>query len=511
MAGNIGLGYGLARGANAFMQSYMQTKMMKEQSKMQKHQIILQALYKNLEDENIPYRERAKIFDAIPGLLGIKMDVPLSQTMGLQDLLDKDVETQSAIAAKPAKEGTSAHTVTDMAATEAGLADTIYQQGTEATPAVPGRDRIAEKFGDMSPAKYKQLITTRQQDVDAERSLEFYRRKAEIDFELQQDSYKAQGYTRTITEGFNTDGEYVVLMGNASNDIKEVKMPRGFKPIKMLAKSGSRLPSAIIGLKAYYQNEINPLTGVNYTPEEAEALAAKDYKVRGDKMFKLTEEGKEATTQGAELRNTGEMPPSPAERAAREDRLSAREEAREKTIAEQSGILRDATTRLLGAKENLTNAEAAHQQAVAARDAWIINNGSKEGEQGVIGRLMGSKPDYTGQTKFNVNGTNYYVDPSDLADDEYKALNAEVNRTRTETSRWRAERDKALGDAKSAEQLIEATRGRQTKAGNSNSVRISQAQIETFRTKNANNARVRAMSDDEIRQLLMQNQNKWQP
>lgn len=513
MASGLTIGAGIARGAKSFMDSFMQGKMYQQQEQLMKHQVILSALYKNLEDDNIPYAQRAKIFDAIPGLMGIKLDAPLSQMMGLQDLLDDEVEVQSEIKATPAKAGTPAGTITDENAVASGLAGTISQEATQDVPAGIGREKVTEQFGDMSPARYKQLITSRQQDIDSEKALENYRRKAEIDFELQQNSYKAQGYNKVITEGFNSAGEYVVLMANASNDIKEVKMPKGFKPTKLLSKSGTKLPSMVVARTAYYSNEINPITGENYTPQEAEQMALTDYKKFGDKMFDVGVAGKEASTKSAELRNAGEMPRTQGEIEADKDRDEAREDRRATQVDTQYGILRDSNAQLPTIIQNKTSAETAHKQAVAARNAWIINNGSKEGEQGLIGNLLGSKPDYKGQVKLTVDGVNYYVDPEDLADDEYKVLNAEVDRTRVEVNNWNKEEGRVRGNIDSATQRIRSIESRAMKSGSSNSatVNVTPAQIQTFRKNNANNARVRNMSDDEIRELLIRNRNRWQP
>jgi hypothetical protein len=509
----LALGAGIAQGAKAFTDSFMQAHMYDQQQKLQKHQIIVQALYRQLEDDNIPYAQRARILDSIPSLLGVKMDVPLSQQMGLHDLLDKDVETQSEISSTPAVKGTPASTITDSRATEAGLADTIGQQATQDTPAGIGRPQVAEKFGDLSPAKYKQLIVNRQQDIDSARALEQYRRKAEIDFDLQQQSYKAQGYNKVITEGFNANGEYVVLMANQSNDIKEVKMPKGFQPTKILAKSGTKLPSMVVARTAFYQNEVNPITGKNYTPEEAQQQALTDYKEFGDEMWKANKAAKEASTTGTTLRNTGEMPRTKSEIEADKDRDENRADRQATQLDTQYGILRDADTQLTSISSNLSAAQAAHNQAKSALDAWVISNGEKEGQEGLLSGILG-KADRSKQTKINVNGTNYYIDPEDLADDEYKTLNAEVDRTRNEVSRLSSEEAKYRGNRDSAQQRIrnlEARQGAKSGGSNNATITITQAQIDTFRRNNANKPKFRNMKDEEIRQYLIDNVKKWQP
>lgn len=509
------LGSGIAQGAKSFVNSFMQARQYENQQKLIQHQSALQAIYHALEDENLPYSKRAQFLDAIPPLIGAKPDSLLSQQFSLHDLLDEDVETQNEIPSTPEVKGTPASTITDPKATEAGLADTINQEGTQDVPAGIGRDKVTAKFGDLSPVQYKQLIINRQQDIDSTRALEQYRRKAEIDFDLQQQSYRAQGYNKILTEGFNSDGEYVVLMANASNDIKEVKMPKGFKPTKILAKQagGGGLPAMVKARTAYYANVNNPLTGEVYTPEEAQQKALEDYKNFGDDMWAANKAAKAASTEGTELRNTGEMPRTKAEIESDKDRDTAREDRQATQLDTQYGILRDADVQLNTIGSSITNSEQAYSQAKSALDAWVQSNGEKEGEEGLLSGILG-KTDRSKQTKFNVNGTTYYVDPEDLTDDEYKTLNAELGKTRNEVSRLRGEEARVRGNRDSAQQRIRNLEARQeAKSGTSNigSITVTQAQIDTFRKNNANKPKFRAMKDEEIRQLLIRNAAKWQP
>lgn len=526
MPNGLSIGAGIAKGAENFVNSYMQAKAYKDQQKMQKHQIILQSLYRNLEDDNIPYNERAKIFDAIPGLLNIKLDAPLSHKIGLHDLLGKDVETESAKAATPTtsqfgRTSTSAIEAPEVSTPE-GVSMGVSDPGNELTTSVSQQGTQAEaaktvKFGDLSPAKHKQLLINRQQDIETERSLDTYRRKAEIDLDLQDRTLKAQGYTKEIARGIDSNtGLYTILRANQNGDVKSVTMPKGFVPLELMVaqtkSTGSKLPASVRAYQAYFENQINPDTGTNFTSEEAQAKAVEYYKNNGDVMFGLTKAQKDATTTGTNLRNAGEMPLSGSEKAAIEDRRAAAEERKDTILDTQEGVIRDSNNQLVGVKENLSAAEAAHEQAKAARDAWIKSNGTLEGEKGFLSGILGAT-DHSRDIKFVVDGKTYFVDPSDLTDDEYKALNAEVDKTRQETNKWRAEQGKILGNIRSAETRINSLKTRRANSGSSNTgtVTISNAQIETFRKNNANNDKVRAMKDEDIRQIIMRNRNKWQP
>jgi hypothetical protein len=518
----LALGAGIAQGAQSFVNGFMQARQYENQQKMMKHQIIIQALQQQLQDDNIPYSQRARILDSIPGLLGVKMDTPLSQQMGLHDLLDEEVETQNEIPSTPEVKGTPASTVTDPKATEAGLADTIGQEATQDVPAGIGRDKVAVKFGDLSPTKYKQLLVNHQQDVDSERALEQYRRKAEIDLKLQDDTLKAQGYTQVLSKGIDTNtGQYSIVRANANGDVKLATMPKGFVPLEVMVAqtkgSMSQLPASVRAYKAYFESQKNPITGENYTEDEAQTKALEYYKQNGDVMFGLTKAQKEATTQGTVLSNTGQKPRTQAEVEADKDRDENRADRQATQLDTQYGILRDSDTQLTSVNTNLSSAEAAHNQAQSALDAWIMQNGTKEGDEGYLSGIFG-KADHSKDTKFKVNGTTYYVDPSDLTNDEFKTLNTEASRTRSEVNKWRAEEARIRGNKESAQQRIrnlEARQGAKSGTSNAGSITITQAQIDTFRTKNANKklngVLVRDMQDRDIQQLLMQNRNKWQP
>lgn len=519
MGNGLAIGAGIAKGAENFVNSYMQATQYENQQKMMKHQVILSALYKNLDDENLPYTERARIFDAIPGLMGIKLDAPLSHMMGLHDLLDKDVETGPTKVATPTT-GKSGQVSTnaieapevqspDGSSVSMGVSDpgntlnsTITQRGTEAETAK------TEKFGDLSPARYKQLITTRQQSIDSEKQLENYRRKAEIDFELQQQSYKAQGYTRVVTEGFNTNGEYVVLMANASNDIKEVKMPKGFQPTKILAKSGTGLPPAIRVYTDYFQNQKNPLTGENFTPQEAHDEAVKLYKENGDVIADLRKKQIQTTTISGELRNTGQMPRTRAEIAADEDRNINREDRREDKITEAERTATEAAAKVADIGVTYSRIKAAYDEAEQAFNAWVMQNGDT-GEGGALSAIFG-KPDTSKLAKYNINGKTYFVDPEDLADDEVKVLRNNLDSRRKELEAIEAQKRTYEGTVKAQEQKINNLR-KKSEGSTRQASSISQQQINTFRQNNANSEKVRTMTDEQIRELLERNRNRWQP
>lgn len=130
----LSIGAGIAAGAQSFVQSFMQARQMKEQEKLQQNAFLVQVLTKQLEDDTIPYFQRAKILDSIPQLIGIKkMDRRLSEMMGMDEVL----LNEPAEAATKGKEGTSAQDLVDTSVTDSSMASSIRLKGTQATSDVP--------------------------------------------------------------------------------------------------------------------------------------------------------------------------------------------------------------------------------------------------------------------------------------------------------------------------------------------------------------------------------------
>lgn len=350
------IGAGIAKGAQAFVQSFQQAKQYENQEKMQKNSIILQALFSQLQDDNIPYAKRAAIIDSIPGLIGAKINIPLSQQFGLHDMLDDDVTIEEGKPAINAKEGTSASTITDSNAIKEGLAGTISQQATQSTEEVSAIAAKTLKFGDMSPARYKQLIKEQQDTADTQRELEKAQRIAEINFDLQERSWKAQGYTKEVARGVDSKtGRYRVLLANSDGDVKPIDMPEGFIPLEVAVAQAkgqsSAMPAPVRVYKAAFETKINPVTGVNYTPEEAQEAAVNLYKQYAEASMGLKAlEGQERLI-GARQKNTGTQPEQPHEAATRQDAAQSRQIAREQIYATME-------SQALEAEGNITGLQA---------------------------------------------------------------------------------------------------------------------------------------------------------
>src|SRR5258705_890812 len=101
----LGVANGLAQGVDAFTKSFMQARQMKHQEKLQKNMVVVDLLMNQLRDENTPYYERARIIDQIPGLIGAKVERPLSHILGYDKLNETDFVTQKGEAAVESKQG----------------------------------------------------------------------------------------------------------------------------------------------------------------------------------------------------------------------------------------------------------------------------------------------------------------------------------------------------------------------------------------------------------------------
>lgn len=480
----LAIGAGIARGAQSFVNSFMQARQYENQQKMMKHQVILQALYRQLEDDTLPYSQRAKLIDSIPGLIGVNSPVPLSQQFGLHDLLDDDVEVEEGKPAIAGTKGQEASTITDPNATASGLADTIGQQATQDTADIPATGPTIVKMGDLSPARYKQLLKNRQDESDTNRETEKAKRIAEINFDLQQKSYKAQGYTKELARGVDTNtGEYRVLLSNSEGDVKVAKMPKGFIPLEVLVAQtrgqNSALPASVRALTTYYESQPNPLTGQNYTSEEARVEALRVYKERGDIFAGLGEAQKKETLTRTKQITSGTQPPSPAEVAAgvRADRDDTRADT--KNIIEfQKDV--DSNASLI---ESYTS-------QIGRLNQQSLNLGLQ------LGKL---KEQNDGEEPTAEDNPELYKQWQATQND-LERVTKQVQDTETLLERARASHKAALNAVQTYSQGVSSTAN----------VQVSQSQIDTFRKNNANNPRVRNMPDEEIKAILIRNRNKWQ-
>lgn len=308
----LGIGLGIKAGVDGFLNSFYQAKQYEMQEKQQQNSVILNAVMGQLQDETIPLFERAKILDSIPNLVGAKLKVPLSQMLHL-DEYNKHLEedpNQPAIAGTQGQGGGSLNS-DDTNSPNAG--QTLQLKGTQSAPAVP--QGMTER-GNLSIAQIKSKLIKKQRDAEDEKDVEKAEKIAQFSFDLQEKSYKANGYKIT-SEGTDKDGEYVQVLTNNAGDIKVNRMPKGYKPLKLqIAETSVNKPSTFVREREdYWESQ-------GLSPEEASKKALAD---TNDK-YNLKQETGKAYVKSIEQGNAGTKPLSPAqvaddERANKQIRL----------------------------------------------------------------------------------------------------------------------------------------------------------------------------------------------
>lgn len=313
---SLSLGAGIAQGASAFVNSFLQAKQLKNQEKMQKNAFLVSVLTKQLEDDNVSYFQRAKILDAIPNLIGAKPERPLSEILGLHEL-EEPVEQ-----ARPSKQGTSdkqisgSGQVQDVGGNGGGQVSTTgldlgqtsaTLRGTEATSAIPAS---LERKGDLTPALIKKRLLIETQKAVDEQDIEKQTKLARINNEIQMESLKALGFTKEVSRGFDSDNNYVVTMANAAGQTKKINLGNMTPEAIMKANISSNRPSkSMQALEDYYLTQTNPETGKAFTQEEAYAKALEDT----HNSFQLQQRSRQAYVKSIEQNISGNKPLTPAQ------------------------------------------------------------------------------------------------------------------------------------------------------------------------------------------------------
>lgn len=307
MPNGLGVGAGIAKGAEAFVNNFMRAKQLEHDEKQQKNAFVVQLLTRQLEDENLPYYERAKILDSIPKLLGIKnMDRNLSEMFGL-DKFNKEIVQDPNQPAIKGVEAKAASTYIDPSTANTELAGGINVRGTQGTQDVAAG---TTQQGNLSPAQIKRKLSIEYKKAEDEGDIKKAERIAQINFDLQERSYKANGYKIT-SEGITDQGEYAQVLTNNSGDTKVNRLPKGFKPTKLLiAEANINKPSVFIKEREdYWESQ-------GFSPDKANIKALAD----ANERFKLSQKGKEAYVTSVEQGNAGTRPPTAAGRESNLDR-----------------------------------------------------------------------------------------------------------------------------------------------------------------------------------------------
>lgn len=299
------LGRAIAKGAESFVNSFQQGKMLEQQEKLQKNQIIAQAMQIALQDENVPYSQRFKILDSIPNLYGVKLDRPLSEQYGLHELLDKDIETE--------QEQTNVQTSSANAKVEGREEGVSAETTSNPYNLITKTPAKTQKFGDLSPAQYKSLIIRRQKQLDDADELQHQTKLLQIQQELQDKSYASRGWEKQGDWFLDEKNkEWVQVYFNPHTNQSREQRIKDVIPQRVVEAEmrGNRPSNFVREREDYWETQINPATGRVYTTEEASQLALKDANERfkADLTYKTGQATR--TTQST----TGSVPVTEAQR-----------------------------------------------------------------------------------------------------------------------------------------------------------------------------------------------------
>lgn len=309
--GKLGVAHGVALGTDAFVKNFMQARQMKNAEKLQKNMVVVDLLMNQLRDENTPYYERAKIIDQIPGLIGAKLDRPLTSIIGYDKLTEKDFVVEKGEPEVASKQGTPATTFTDPNVTDPSIASSVNLRGTEATSAVEGTPDKTTKYGELSPAQIKL-----QRDLEAQRlantnDVDKQAAILRINYKLQSEILGKNGFAKEIFRGYDANGNYVVTLANSQGEKKDINLgPVKSEVIKKAEVAGSsrggggKFGQLVMAQQtvAAYETDPNSVPEPNY-------IAAK--KLLHD--FEQTGELKEAQTTALSQGASGTKPLSPAQ------------------------------------------------------------------------------------------------------------------------------------------------------------------------------------------------------
>lgn len=217
----LGIGLGIKRGTNSFLQNFYQAKQFEMQDKQQKNGVILQALMSQLSDDNIPLFERARILDAIPNLVGAKLDRPLSETLNLHKYNEQLVEDPN----QPAQIGQAATKGDVLSSDTTGSPNegqTLPMRGQAATQDVPAGQT---ERGNLNPNQLKMMLVRAQNKAADEGDVTKQLKILEGSYKLQNQIFGKGGYTERLPFTFDEDKNLIARWRRPSdNDIRTVNL-----------------------------------------------------------------------------------------------------------------------------------------------------------------------------------------------------------------------------------------------------------------------------------------------
>lgn len=475
--GKLSVASGVAQGVDAFTRNFIQARQLKNHDKLQKNMLVVDLLMNQLRDERTPYYERAKIIDSIPGLIGAKLDRPLSNIIGFDKLNEKDFVIEEGTPTTPSKQGTNPQQLVDENVNDPSMASSVNLRGTEATSEIPSTPAVTEKYGNLSPAQIKlqqDLAAQRmsnQNDIDKQATL------LRINYQLQADILGKNGYNKEVFRGFDNDGNYKITMINSSGEKKDINLGKVTSEAvrKAMITANGRSGGGKLGQLTIAQQIVSAFEADPSSVPEPNYTAAKKLLDDFEKTGQVKDAQVTALTQGA----TGTKPLSPAQTT------NNFQEDQRTQLALQT-TLDNAESDLLSAEENVTVSQAdadGHWNAIVqpikdAMKQWLDEGGEKTDK---------------GYTDLNKQ--------LNIETGKYEALKARANAAKIRFSGLQKRRDAAEKRLKS----FKPSTGAAT-SNNSSSVDDEVEQyknlIDAFKTSNASNPKAQGLSDRQILKIL---------
>lgn len=167
-----GIALGIEAGTRNFLDTYFAVKRQKEESKYRKLAPVMQTIYSQIQNENIPLDEKIRAVNSIEPLLGIKFDEPLAQRLGLDKLAQQNIDTgetqttNEQTGTVPARSVQMGMPPTPTGENVSGTTNLNLpeqaQYGTVTTKKLLRRGDLSQ--ADIDLIKRKQLITAQQSD-----------------------------------------------------------------------------------------------------------------------------------------------------------------------------------------------------------------------------------------------------------------------------------------------------------------------------------------------------------
>jgi hypothetical protein len=299
-----GIGIGVGQGVTNFINAYYQGKAFEEEEKRNKYAPILQMILSQVQDDDIPFNQRAELIDSVPDLLGIKLPTRLSKQLGLDKMNQMMVDTgQKSEEQLPSidinhylnKEG------------EVQSQSEVIQEGRLSEP-------ILKKRGELTPRELKSIYNQRELELKNKAELAQQKELIKLRNEADIEELKTKGF-KELGNFFDKDkNRWFTAFGNPiTGDEKRLYYPENATPEKVITKqiSGGGLTGKYKMLAQAEEDVSNyEKNGDKSGVSTGRYLAAKrvlDADTSGQDV-------REALTSYYSTRNEGDLPIQPAQK-----------------------------------------------------------------------------------------------------------------------------------------------------------------------------------------------------